>query len=151
MINSLTLANSVSRIVVDKASIANQTVGRLCSLWRATGFPAQAAIPTTPAVPTSATVGATTFANQLAPATSYIGWLAAASGNAGQTVEVYDRLAHFGGLNLTLLTAQATAGLDLVTLAVPAARVGDADFSDVQWFLRCTPTVARRHRTRPST
>jgi hypothetical protein len=43
-----------------------------------------------------------------------------------------------GGLNGTLLTAQ-TVGIDLLTInaggAVPAARLGAADYSDVQWWL----------------
>lgn len=129
------LANNTSRIVIDKASLANQTAGQLCSLWRATGFPAQGAIPTTPAVPTNATVGSVGFANQTAPATSYIGWLSAASSNNGTSVEIYDRLAHNGGLVLNVTTPQTITGLDLSTIGVSASRIGEADYSDVQWFL----------------
>jgi hypothetical protein len=129
------LANNVSRVVVDKASLANQTAGRLCSLWRATGFPAQGAIPTTPAVPTNATLGSVGFANQTAPATSYIGQLALASSNNTTSIEVYDRIAHNGGLVLNVTTAQTITGLDLSTLGIPADRIGEADYSDVQWFL----------------
>ena len=40
------LANNSSRIVIDKASIANAAVGQYHSLWRATGQPGQGAIPT---------------------------------------------------------------------------------------------------------
>lgn len=129
------LGNNSSRIIIDKASIANQTAGGFASLWRATGQPAQAAIPTAAAVPTSVMLGAMGFANQVAPVKSYIGWLNVNSGNSGNNVEIHDRLAHMGGLNLTLLTSQATTGLDLATLAVPAARIGDANYSDVQWWL----------------
>lgn len=43
-----------------------------------------------------------------------------------------------GGLNGTLLTAQ-TVGIDLSTInaggPVPAERLGDANCSDVVWFL----------------
>ena len=39
------LANTSSRIVIDKASIANAAVGQYHSLWRATGQPGPGAIP----------------------------------------------------------------------------------------------------------
>jgi hypothetical protein len=130
------LANNSSRIVVDKGSLANAVAGQLFSLWRATGQPAQGAIPgTTPAVPTSGTAGAITFANQTAPATSYLGWLALASGNNSMSPEVHDRVAHMGGLVLNVTTPQAITGLDLATLAPSVDRLGSANFSDVQWFL----------------
>lgn len=129
------LANNAERVVIDKASIANQTAGRLCSMWRATGLPGQGAVPPTAAVPTNATLGAVTFANQTAPVQAYLAWLTVLSGNAAQGVEIYDRVAHFGGLSLVLTTPQATTGLDLSTLGVSAARLGAANYSDVQWFL----------------
>jgi hypothetical protein len=129
------LGNNSSRIIIDKASIANQTAGGFASLWRATGQPAQAAIPTAAAVTISTTLGAMGFANQTAPAKSYIGWLNANSSNNGNNVEIHDRLVHNGGLSLALATSQATIGLDLATLGVPAVRVGDANYSDVQWWL----------------
>jgi hypothetical protein len=129
------LGNNSSRIIIDKASIANQTAGGFASLWRATGQPAQATIPTAAAVPISTTLGAMGFANQTAPAKSYIGWLNANSSNNGNNVEIHDRLVHNGGLSLALATSQATIGLDLATLGVPAVRVGDANYSDVQWWL----------------
>jgi hypothetical protein len=129
------LANNSSRIIIDKASIANQTAGGFASLWRATGQPAQAAIPTAAAVTISTTLGAMGFANQTAPVKSYIGWLNANSSNNGNNVEIHDRLVHNGGLSLALATSQATTGLDLATLSLPAVRVGDANYSDVQWWL----------------
>lgn len=132
------LANSSSRVVVDKASLANAAAGQLFSLWRATGQPAQGAIPgTTPAVPTKATTGAIGFDNQTAPATSYLAWLALASGNNAMSIEVHDRIAHMGGLVLNVTTAQTITGLDIAPGALnpPAARLGAANYSDVQWFL----------------
>ena len=130
------LGNSTSRVVWDKASIANAAAGQIFSLWRATGTPAQGAIPGAAAIATSALTGAMGFANQTAPATSYYAWQTIATGNAATSVEIHDRLAHMGGLNGTLLTAQ-TVGIDLTTLGggLPAARRGGADFSDVQWWL----------------
>ncbi len=132
------LANGPSRIVIDKASIANQAVGGFTSLWRATGQPAQGAIPgTTPAIPTHATTGAIGFAQQTAPATSYIGWMAASCSNATMTLEVHDRVAHHGGLSLNVATPQTITGLDLAPggLNLEAARRGDANYSDIQWWL----------------
>lgn len=129
------LANNSSRIVIDKANIANQTAGGFASLWRATGKPGQGAIPTTAAIPTSATLGAMGFANQTDPVKSYLGWLNANSSNAGNNVEVHDRVAHMGGLVLNITTSQTVTGLDLATLSLPAARRGDSNYSDIQWWL----------------
>jgi len=129
------LATNSSRIVIDKASIANMLAGTYASLWRSTGQPAQAAIPTTAAIPTSATTGAMGFANQTAPISSYLSWLNVNSANAGTNIEIHDRIAHLGGLVLNVTTSQTVTGLDLSTLGVVAARLGDANYSDVQWWL----------------
>lgn len=130
------LANNSSRLVVDKASIANAAAGQIFSLWRATGQPAQGAIPTTSAVPTSATTGAFGFANQTSPATSYLAWLSLTAGNSAMGVEVHDRIAHMGGLVLNVTTSQTTnLPCDLNTLAPASARLGAANYSDVQWFV----------------
>jgi hypothetical protein len=129
------LANTSSRIVIDKASVANAVAGAYYSLWRATGQPGQGAIPTAAALCTSATVGAMGFTNQTAPATSYLAWLAMNCSNAAVTMEIHDRIAHMGGLNATLLTSQTVAlNLHSSGLNPPAARLGDANFSDVQWW-----------------
>lgn len=128
------LANNSSRIVIDKASIANTAAGQYHSLWRATGVPAQAAIPTTAAIPDNTTLGAIGFTQQTAPADSYLAWLFAVCSNNASVLEVRDRVGHMGGLNGTLTTAQ-TVGLDLQTLGLVADRRGDANYSDIQWFL----------------
>lgn len=130
------LANNASRLVIDKASIGNAAAGQLQSLWRATGQPGQGAIPTTAAVPTKATLGALDFTNQTAPATSYLTWLFLQSSNSAMSPEIQDRIAHQGGLVLNVTTSQTTnLPIDLQTLAPPAARLGAANYSDVQWFL----------------
>lgn len=130
------LANNSSRIVWDKASIANAAAGQLFSLWRATGVPGQGAIPGAAALCTSALTGAMGFANQTAPSTSYYAWQTIATSNAATSVEIHDRLAHMGGLVGNVTTAQ-TVGIDLSTLGggLPAARRGNANYSDVQWWL----------------
>lgn len=129
------LGNNSSRIVIDKASLSNQVAGRYASLWRSSGQPAQAAIPTTAALCTSALTGAMGFTNQTDPATSYIAWLFAVSSNSATSVEIHDRLAHLGGLVLNTVSPQGVSGLDLATLSVPAARLGSTNYSDVQWWL----------------
>ena len=130
------LANNSSRIVIDKASIANAAVGQYHSLWRATGQPGQGAIPTAAANCGQSTVGGMQFSQQTAPAKSYLAYLEATSSVSASTMEVHDRLMHMGGLNGTLTTAQ-TVGLDFngVIADNMAERIGDADYSDIQWWL----------------
>lgn len=131
------MGNSSSRFILDKASIASQAAGSYVSMWRATGQPGQGAVPTTAAVCTTDLPGAMGFAQQTAPATSYGAYMEAVTSNSAMTVEIHDRIAHMGGLNGTLTTAQ-TVGIDLSTLLSTsnvAARIGDANYSDVQWWL----------------
>lgn len=131
------MANNSSRIVFDKASIASQTANSFCSLWRATGQPGQGAIPTTAAVCNDSLLGCIGFAQQTSPATSYLTILEAVTSNASMTLEIHDRLMHMGGLSGTVATAQ-TVNLDLdANLATDDldARKGDANYSDVQWWL----------------
>lgn len=131
------LANNSSRVVLDKASIANAAAGQFHSLWRATGQPGQGAIPTTAAVCQDQLIGCMNFAQQVDPSTSYLGYFEAVCSNSAVTLEIHDRLMHLGGLNGTLATAQA-ASVDLsVNLANSnlAARIGDPNYSDVQWWL----------------
>lgn len=130
------LGNNSSRIVIDKASIASQAAGTYVSLWRATGQPGQGAIPAAAAACNNATVGGIRFSQQVDPVTSYGAYLEAATGNSAMTLEIHDRLAHMGGLNGTLTTAQ-TVGIDFASLSSDnlAARKGDANYSDIQWWL----------------
>lgn len=132
------LANNNNRIMWDKASVATQVVGQYCSLWRATGVPAQAAIPATAAYCTKSLLGALGFDNQTAPATSYLGYHNLNCSVANSNLEIHDRLAHMGGLSGAVTTAQ-TVGIDLLTInaggSVPADRLGDANYSDIMWFL----------------
>ena len=130
------LANNSSRIVIDKASIANAAAGQYHSLWRATGQPGQGAIPAAAANCNQSTTGCLTFNQQTYPAKSYLAYLEAASSNSAMTLEVHDRLMHMGGLSGTLTTAQ-TVGLDFngVTADNMAERIGDANYSDIQWWL----------------
>ena len=130
------LANNSSRIVIDKASIANAAAGQYHSLWRATGQPGQGAIPTAAANCNQSTVGGMKFNQQTDPAKSYLAYLEAVSSVSASTMEVHDRLMHMGGLNGTLTTAQ-TVGIDFngATADNMAERIGDANYSDIQWWL----------------
>ena len=130
------LANNSTRIVIDKASIAATVAGQYHSLWQATGQPGPGATPTAAANCNQSTTGGMKFSQQTAPAKSYLAYLEATSSNSATTMEVHDRLRHMGGLNGTLTTAQ-TVGLDFngVTADNMAERIGDADYSDIQWWL----------------
>lgn len=138
------LAVNNDRLVWDKASISTQVVGRFSSLWRATGVPGQGAIPTTAAYCTKALTGALGFTNQTLPVTSYIGWHTFNNSNANSNLEIHDRIAHMGGLVGNITTSQ-TVGIDLSTInaggLVESSRLGDANYSDVQWFLEWYTTT----------
>ena len=127
------LANNSSRIVVDKASVGSTAAGQFFSLWIATGAPGTGSAPTSAVVPTNTTAGAVFFTNQTAPATSYLAWFAVTMAVGTQSLEIHDRLAHMGGLSGTVTTAQGA--LSLVTTDPGADRIGDANYSDVQWWL----------------
>lgn len=130
------LANNSTRIVIDKATIVNTAAGQYHSLWRATGQPGQGAIPTAAANCNQSTTGGMMFSQQTAPAKSYLAYLEAASSIPATTIEVHDRLMHMGGLNGTLTTAQPVGmGFNGVTADNMAERIGDADYSDIQWWL----------------
>lgn len=127
------LANNSSRLVIDKASLANAAAGQFFSLWTATGVPGAGSAPGAAAVPTSATTGALGFANQTAPVASYLAWLAVQFGNSATNLDIHDRLAAMSGLSGTVTTAQGA--LSLVTTNPGADRLGDSNYSDVQWWL----------------
>lgn len=130
------LGNNSSRFVLDKASISNAAAGQYHSLWRATGQPGQGAIPSTAAACDHTLTGAMGFTQQTSPATTYGGWATALCSNSAVTVEIHDRLAHMGGLNGTLTSAQ-TVNLDMDALKSTnnlTKRMGDANFSDIQWW-----------------
>jgi hypothetical protein len=131
------LAVDKSPFIIDKASLANGVAGTLYSLWRATGQPAQGAIPTTAALCTKALTGAVSFDNQTAPKSTFLGALSITnSSNSGMSFLVRDRIAHQAGIVLNITTSQTTnLPIDLQTLAPAAARLGAADYSDIEWFL----------------
>ncbi len=132
------MGNNSSRLIIDKASLANASAGNFFSLWRATGQPGQGAIPTTAARCDNTLTGSINFTQQVAPATSYLGILEALCANAGTTMEIHDRLMHMGGLSGTTSPGSQTVDLDLhanIASDNLAERIGDANYSDVQWWM----------------
>lgn len=127
------LANNSDRFVIDKASLANAAAGQFFSLWTATGVPGAGSAPSSAVVPTKATTGAFGFTNPTDPVKSYLAWLALQCGNSATNIEIHDRLAHMGGLSGTVTTSQGA--LSLVTSDPGAARRGESNYSDVQWWL----------------
>jgi len=127
------MGNNTDRQVINKASLANAVAGQVFSLWQSAGTPGAGAIPTTAAVCTSALTGSFGLVNQTAPATSYLGFMALQGSISPTNVEVHDRLVHMGGLSGTVTTAQGA--LSLVTTAPSAARIGDTNYDEVQWWL----------------
>lgn len=135
LVNSM--ANNSSRIILYKASLANATAGQFFSLWRASGQPtAGSASAPTITIHRNTFVAAIQFTQQTAPATSYIGILEGLCSNAATTLEIHDRLCSFGGLITTLTTPQSVnLDLDSITTYNIPTRKGDANYSDVQWWL----------------
>jgi hypothetical protein len=131
------LGNNSSRFLIDKASLSNAVAGQFYSLWRATGQPGQGAIPTAAATCDNTLTGSFNFAQQTAPASSYLAVLESTSANAAVTLEIHDRRMHMGGLSGALTTGQ-TVNLDLhanIGSDNLAERIGSDDYGDVSWWM----------------
>jgi hypothetical protein len=115
-------------LLIAKGTLSNQAAGGMTSLWRATGIPAQAAIPGAAAVCDRNLLGAMPFTNPPAGQETNIGGLSVA-GAASHLLQIYDRLSHMGGLSGIVTTAQP------VNLTIPPNRFAAADGSDVEWFI----------------
>ncbi len=130
------MANNSTRLVIDKASVANTATGQFHSLWRATGQPGQAAIPTSADICDMSMTGALQFTPQTDPARSYLAVLENMCSVAGSTLEIHDRLIHMGGLVGNVTTAQnVTIDLNGLTAHNIVSRIGDTNYSDIQWWL----------------
>ncbi len=128
---------------ISKAAIANQLAGGYCSLFRATGTPAQGSIPSTAAVCDKTLTGA--LLNQVNasgndargnPKKNYLGPIdLIPSANTPGTIIVVDRLAHMGGLSGTSTSSQ-TVGVDVSGAGSNmASRINQTDYTDVRWFI----------------
>jgi hypothetical protein len=119
----------------DKVSIGTTAAGQQFSYWLATGVPSAGLIPTVAAVCNA------TFQGRIGPITNapsgsknYLLQATLIANQAGNTIEIHDRLAHMGGLSMVSTVAQ-TVNLDLNVLSVSADRLGAADYSDIEWWL----------------
>lgn len=111
-----------------KASIANAVAGTMHSLWRSAGpLPVQPAIPGAAALCDRTTAGALDLPLVTGGNTRYIERCNGVNTTGGNIVFV-DRVIHGGGLNGTLITAQAVN-----TPALPAR----APAAGCEWFLEC--------------
>ncbi len=128
------MGNLSQSVLINKASIATQLAGGFSSLWRATGNPAQGAIPGAAAVCTSALLGAIPLNNPGGGRALYLARAFLLSANNATDVQYHDRLAHMGGLSGVLTTAQ-TVGVDVSGAGdnLPNRR-GGTDYADVQWW-----------------
>lgn len=140
---TLELENAIesdyTTIFASKASILDVVAGQPYSHWQTTGTPAAGALPgTIPVVLTNASTGALNFKQQSGGRASYLAELAYAGGTALNTVEIHDRMVHMSGLSANTTGLQTVTGFDLATLGSTsnlAERKGDANYSDVQWFM----------------
>ena len=118
----------------DKASIAGAVAGRFYSLWRASGVPTNAAIPTAPVACNKNLLGALAFSNAPSALSTHLASVDLTTSNPASTVEIHDRLCHQGGLSGAVTTAQTT-NLPLPLTGVSADRIGPDDYSQLQWWL----------------
>jgi len=124
------------KLPIAKGGLSTMVTGGNGSYWRSTGAPGQGAIPAAPATCNAATLGGVPYTLPTGGDSTYLARLMLGS-TVAQTTEVHDRLAHMGGLNGTLTTAQ-TVGLDLNALAGTdniGQRKGRSDWGTVQWWL----------------
>lgn len=126
-------ANYGQYSMVNKASIANQTAGGLTSLWRATGAPAQGAIPSTVAVCTNALSGSMDLSAASSGLKTHLLDMDFLSSVNATDVYLMDRLCHIGGLSGVLTSAQ-TVALDAGAVGLNTRR-GRSSYYDVQPFL----------------
>jgi hypothetical protein len=116
------------------------TNDQIWSQWLGVGRPEAGVAPSTPAVPTSQTVGALArFTNPTAGETLRLQKFDAISFNTTSALTMYDRVSHMGGLsgNITTLQNVNTAAIDR----------GDLDGIGVIGFLECYTAMGATPRT----
>jgi hypothetical protein len=129
-----------SRLYSTKTPVnpGNAGAGFTISYWYQTaGFPSAGLAPTGTATALSnASTGAIPFMQQTSPRTSYLGDLNASCPLAGHTVEIHDRLIQITSTAQT--TTQTVTGFALNSFLSTnniGTRIGDANYSDVQWWV----------------
>lgn len=146
---SASIVNRLSAVFA-KASVGSMVAGSDGTTWRLGPAPIQAAIPTVAAACHAALAGALQLTARTGTQVRRLREYYFISSNANMAYHLEDRLAHMGGLNGTLTTAQ-TVDLDLSLLGNNVAqRMGPNGYADVDWWLEwytatgatvATPTV----------
>lgn len=134
-------SGTTQTLLFNKGSVSTQVIGGYSSLWRATGVPAQGAIPGAAAVIDDTLLGSFNLVNATSGKKLALAKGNSASTTTGQYVILFDRLAHMGGLSGTSVSPQ-TVGVDVSGSSKNLAlRRGRADYSDVEWFLEWYTTT----------
>lgn len=124
-----------------KPNISNVIAGNFMSTWPLAGLPGTGTTPTaTPVVLNNTSAGGFNFPQPVAPMKAYLSEIQYTYAGTAQnnTLEIHDRMVHMGGLSGTVTTLQTITGFDLSTLAGTSnldQRKGDANYSDVQWWM----------------
>lgn len=134
-----------SDVLVSKAGVLNAGGANYVSLWTSTGIPLAGSAPggvgVGPVICSTATTGAMPFKQQTSTRKSYIAEVQYTTGLAAgiatsNVFEIHDRLAHISGISGTSVSSQITAfDFASLTLSNMSARIGNADYSDIQWWL----------------
>lgn len=124
-----------------KATLAATTAGRFYSLWKAAGYPAAGATPTTGAgaVPTEATQGALKFTDPSGSNTKHLLRFGAGGATACGNIRLIDRLCHTSGLDGTNTGAQT---VNSTALTRKTSGVGVLVALEVYTALGATPRTA---------
>jgi hypothetical protein len=124
------LAGVQKTLFVSQASLTT-TTNFVYSLWKAVGYPAVGATPsTTGAACDSTTLGCFGFSDASVGTNRLISFVVI--GAASKNYILCDRLAHVGGYSGT---ATGTQSFGVTVVGTAAARLGAADYSDVEWYL----------------
>lgn len=130
------MLNNFSRFNITKNN-PNLKIGEFFSLWRISGLPSIAPIPTTPVVYNASSVGGIGYTQVTSPTRSYLGIAEYYTTTGGIGLFLYDRLMARGGLVGNITTSQ-TVGVDLSTNLGTSnllARIGQTDYTQVHWFV----------------
>jgi len=124
--------------VKNEVAAGQAIVGAFQSYWTGTGFPNAGTAPGgTTVVLNHLSTGAIPFMQQTSPMQSYLATFSATSSVGGTTLEIHDKLVAISGFNGRDAN-QTVTGFNLNTVLGTNnidARKGDANYSDVQWWL----------------
>ena len=150
------LNSDFSRYSMSKGAPDTNTtvIGTFTSYWKGVG--AGGLVGVTPTTTTTAlnhlSVSAPIIRQQGSGRASYLASLTVSATTAPTTIEIHDRLIHMGGLDGANNGLQTINGCDLSLFLATNnidARKGDANYSDVQWWLEfyVNNTVANQSAT----